>query len=172
MSYDFDRTNFVDNRGYALTQGLFWELRHPDYPATFTLKEQDMVKKGVTYYSLKKIYLEIADITEYEFAMEVFGSWDHWLKIQKSGTIMEYVNQWRVELEIKLRSQAIKAMKTVALEGGDKGISSAKWIAEGKWKGSSRGRPSKEEVEREKKIHAGIESDINKDYERMTKDLH
>jgi len=168
---ELDKSKFIDSRGHCLTQGLFWEYRHPDYEPTFCLKEDDVERQGKMYISMRRLYLEIGDVTEYEFAKQVLGSWDHWQKIQKSSLLMEHINEWRIELEIKLRSQAIGAMKTVAIEGGDKGISSAKWIAEGKWKGA-RGRPSKEEVTRERKIHAGIETDINDDYDRMTKDLH
>lgn len=166
IEYNFDKSKFKDKMDRNLTQGLFWEYRHPDYPATFCLKEKDIERQGKIYISLKNIYLEIADITEYQFAIEIFGSWTHWEKILKSGILLEHILQWRKELEIKLRSEGIRQMIKASREGS-KGAAAAKWLAEAKWKGSGRGRPSAEEVEREKKIQAGISNEVSEDLQRI-----
>ena len=157
-----DPSQFKDVMGRFRTLSLFYELNTTDLPSVFTLKERE--HKG--YPSLKQIFLSYTDPTEYTFAMEVFGSWTGWQKISESAEIKKHVDQWREELEIKIRAEAIKAIAETAVTEGAKGTAAARWIAEGNWKGR-RGRPSKAEVERERKIQAGIQDDISDDIERM-----
>jgi len=152
--------------GSWLTKALFWEERHPDYTPEFTTKSEDMVKDGVTYISMKKLYLDYEDPTEYSFAIDVLGSWDHWQFLCASYTIGKHIQKWRDELEIKIKSKAIKAMIKSATQEGSKGTTAAKYIAEKGWEKKA-GRPSKAEVERQKKIHAGITSEIDEDAERL-----
>ena len=52
-------------------------------------------------------------------------------------------------------------------EDGAKGASMAKYLAEGGWMGSGRGRPSKEDVQRELKVQAGIAKELDSDLERI-----
>ena len=154
------------NDGQYLTLALFWEHRHENYDATFTTKEQDIERDGVTYYSLRKLYLEWKDPTEYLFATEVIGSWDHWQKICKSYALKPEIQKWRAELEIKLRAESIKAIRQTATEEGSKGTAAAKYMAEKGWEKRA-GRPSKAEIERQKKIYAGISDQIEDDAERL-----
>ena len=60
----------VDKMGKYRTQSLFLEIGYGD-DAIFTLKDQDHVHDGKTYLSLRKMYLEFNDPTEYQFANEV-----------------------------------------------------------------------------------------------------
>lgn len=158
---------YKDKIGRYLTQALFWETRTEGYTPVFTLKDQDHTVNGVTYKSLRKVYMEIADPTEYEFAQVVFGSWEHWQTICSSSMLLPYIEKWREELSVKLRSKAIKAMTQTALEEGSKGTTAAKWLAQEGWKGSSRGRPSKEEVAAERRKEAGIRSEVEDDLKRL-----
>lgn len=164
---EFDRTILKDKIGRFRTASLFMELNQDSDPAIFTLKENDHSLHGIDYLSLKRIYLEFGDVTEYEFAIAVFGSWRHWQKLCNNKIIREHIDEWREELEIKIRARAIQSIITTAITEGSKGTTAAKWIAEASWKGSGRGRPSKEEVERTKRIHAGIDKDISDDLERI-----
>jgi len=118
--------------------------------------------------SLKRLYMEIGDPTEYEFAMEAFGSWQQWLKIKASKAMQKWVQYWPDELEIKLRSEGIKAVSHEAKEGKNP-FAAAKFLAKGEWKStpSKRGRPSKEEVERELKIAAQVDAEVGEDAERL-----
>jgi hypothetical protein len=160
----------MDNRrsvqGVWLTKALFWEERHPDYTPSFTLRDEDRTENGVTYPSLKRIYLEYSDPTEYSFAIEVIGSWDHWQTLAKSFVFRPYIQKWRDELEVKLRSEALRAMRETAKHEGSKGTTAAKYLAEKGWEKKA-GRPSNAEIERQKKIHSGITSEIEADAERL-----
>lgn len=151
---------YKDEQGRFLTAGLFKETNtSPNYTPPFTLKEDDVGE----YKSMRKLYLGYEDPTEYEFAMAVLGSWDHWQKLCNTGWFKPYLEVWRNELEIKLRSRAIKQVARIAKDKD----SAARWLAEGKWRENKRGRPSKDEVERQKKIAAGIESDTEEDLKRL-----
>ena len=125
--------------------------------AVFTLAEQD--KHGLL--SLHRLYMEIADPTEYEFAMRVFGSWAHWKLFHNLRWFKPYLDAWRDELEIKIRSDAIK--KVIEQSKDEKNSNAAKWLAEKKWK-LTRGRPSKEEVTREVKVEAKLSDEVDEMY--------
>jgi len=68
-----------DTVGRFLTHAMFFETRikNSGYEPTFTFKEQNHEYEGVIYTSMRRLYLEIADPTEYLFATEILGSWDH-----------------------------------------------------------------------------------------------
>jgi hypothetical protein len=136
--------------------------------AFFTLKDHNVVRNDKTFWSLKNIYLNYDHIPgfEYEFAMDVFGDWDHWCLLADSEGIRDHVQSWRDELTVRLQAKAMKAMLKTALYEGAKGTPAAKFIADRGWE-VKRGRPSKAEVERERKIQAGISEDIAEDMLRL-----
>jgi len=154
-----------ESQGRFRTVSLFREFYLKDYEPLWTLKDED--PQGILP-SLKKLYIQSEDPTEYEFAMQAFGSWQHWLKIKASPQIKPFIEDWPIELEIALRSKGIRLVAQEALEGKSK-FNAAKFLAEGQWKKSEsrRGRPSKEEVQRELKIAAKLDAEIGADAERL-----
>lgn len=158
------RSQLVDKMGRPMTQSLFLETGYSDF-AIYTLKNYDHVYKGKKYVSLQQRYLEMEDVAEYEFATTYFVDFQHWVKITENAMLSPYVDQWRYELELKIRSKAAKKMKELA-EGGS--YQAAKWMADKGWAGHSRGRPSKAEIEREKKIQTAISDDFKDDINRMS----
>lgn len=127
---------------------LFWEYRSPDYPFFWTLKDYDIERDGVVIPSLSRIYMDYPHIPghEYEFAMDIFKNWDHWVKIYSTSALRTYVEAWREELDIKNKATQIKNLVTAARIGD---VSASKYLAEGKYdmQTPKRGRPSKEERE-------------------------
>ena len=103
---------------------------------------------------------------EYEFAMTVLGSWDHWAKLCNISQLRGDIQEWRDELDIKLKCQSMKAMMLAAKDNDAKGVNAAKYLAEKGYE-SKRGRPSKAEVERETKIQAGVNKELKDDMERI-----
>lgn len=169
--FDPSTATFKDANGRFLTQALFWEYRNDSYKPLFTLKPYDHEVDGVLYPSLKLIYMELADFPEdgeYDFAIAVFGpeGWTQWQKIVANKLLFKgIISEWRTELEVKRKAEAIKAIAQGARIPG-KGFSAAKYLAEKGWEKRA-GRPSKEEVERTKKIHAGIESETQEELDRL-----
>lgn len=125
------------------SKSLFLEFINPDYPAFYTLAEEDKVVGGVTYLSAKRKYLEYKDPTEHKFARACFGSYQCWKAVCSSPDLKPYVEEWRQELDLLLRSIGIDALRAKA-ESGD--VQAAKALASGSYasaKNRSPGRPGK-----------------------------
>lgn len=161
--------DFKTPGGKLRTQSLFWEYRSPEVPPFFTIKKEDHIVDGIRYRSLRQLYLSYDHIPgfEYEFANEVLGGWDHWLSIQKNKLFTKLIEGWRYEKELQIQAQALKALYHTALTEGSKGTQAAKWLVDKGWKGVKRGRPSKEDVERERKIQAALADEVTEDIERL-----
>ena len=134
-----------DTIGRPRTQSLFYEMRNPDYTSPYTLKDYDHEGR----LSMYKLYLEIGDPTEYEFAQQVLGSWTHWEKLSSCEWFKPYLTRWRRELKTKMESQRFQEMLDIVEKNPNspQGIQATKWLAEryGEKKQVKRGRPSKEE---------------------------
>jgi hypothetical protein len=167
--YQKYREQAKDTEGRSRTMSLFWETRREGYAPLFTIKDRIHVVDGVSYPSLKLIYMEYSHIPgyEYEFAQDVFGSWDHWQRLTKDSSLRNVFKEWREELDIKLRAEAIKGLIQASKEADAKGVAAARYLADKGYASSTRGRPSKEEVEREKKIAASVSKDLESDMERL-----
>ena len=152
--------DYRDKMGRYRTLSLFVETNNDSDTPVFTLKPRD--HNGCK--SLKQLYLSYEDPTEYSFAIEVLGSWEHWLKLSNSTWFKEYLDAWRLELEVLLRSKGIKEIRSQATAGNK---DAAKWLAEKGWDKRQAGRPSKAEIEREKKQQASISSSLDDDAERI-----
>lgn len=159
-----DKSLLKANNGVPLTQGLFLEIGYGEF-AVFTLKDDDYDYNGKVYISLKKRYLEMEDIGEYEFATTHLLGWAHWQRMCANKQILKHIEEWRYELELKLRSRAIKAV--VKKTFTEQGINAAKWIAEKGWDKGKVGRPSKQEEEREKRLQSELDVDWTGDYQRI-----
>jgi len=157
-----------DSIGRFLTHAMFFETRikASGYEPTFTLKEQDHTYEDIDYVSMRRLYLEMEDPTEYEFAITTLGSWDHWQRLCNSAAIFEHISRWREELETKVRAKAIKAMISTATNDGAKGTTAAKWLATAGWK-EGKGRPSKAKVKGELKKAAQVVSLVSEDASRL-----
>jgi len=133
-----DRTNFLDGSGKRVILQLFKEFCRSDvkFRPIYTLQEW------------KEVFLDARDPSEYEPAMLLLGDWEHWLEIRNHPLIKLHVDKWQAELEVKLRSEAIKQMKSHAKQVG--GTAAAKWLADKGYASETAkkgvGRPKKEEV--------------------------
>lgn len=163
-----------DEMGRFRTVSLFWENRRNEdkYPPIFTTKPYDHTVDGKTYPSLKLIYMEYEHIPEfeYDFAMDVFGSWDQWQQLCNKSIIRNIFKEWREELEIKLRARGVKQMITMSLENDSKGLQAAKYLSDKGWVQSekkTRGRPSKDEIKRIQKEEAAVRDTLSEDMERL-----
>jgi hypothetical protein len=165
------------------TESLFLETitgLDPDiYWPLWTLKTEDVILPPSHWYfrrfpkgtipSLRRIYLQIADPHEHEFAMRVFKSDQQWKAVCSSTKIRDHVDEWRQALELKLKSEGAAILRDMALHGaGPQAIQAARWLAEGGWKTkATKGRPSKDEVSRQVKVEVGIAKTLEADAERI-----
>lgn len=160
-----DKSKMIDPMGRPLTQSLFLEIGYSEY-AVYTLKEFDHDYKGKVYPSLKKLYLKEEDPTEYAFAEKHLLGWQHWRRLCENKVIAKHIEEWREELELKIRSQAIRDMQNLcASENGN--FSAAKFLADRGWEKRSAGRPSKAEKERHLRIEERINEEFSADIKRL-----
>lgn len=165
---NIDKSKFVDSMGKLLTQALFLEVNYDDKFAVYTLKDYDHEWNGKVYPSLKKLFLLEEDPTEYIFATKHLAGWNHWKRICANKVLQKYTDEWREELEIKLRAQAIRALKDMcASENGN--FQAAKFLADRGWDKRGAGRPSKAEIQRRAAVEKHIDNEFEADVVRMDK---
>lgn len=149
----------------------------------FTLSSEDKVKTGRpvvqegpvdgdkerTYVSIKNLYMKYYyDPTEYQFVMNVLGDFKLWEAMSGNERLAPYIEEWRKEAEIKLRSEAIKEVVEVAKTEGAKGFTAAKWLAEAKWKSSGgAGRPKNREDATQNEIESKLSKEVELDIRRL-----
>lgn len=121
------------------------------FTPTFTLAEVD---SDEGHLSLKRLYLEAGDVTEYNFAVSVFGSYDCWSNLCECEWFKPHVEAWRNELPLLLQARAIEAAR---ISDDPLSFNKNKWLYDayrnfhqsGEKSGArKRGRPSKEEIRR------------------------
>lgn len=117
----------------------------------------------------RNVFIEVGDPTEYQAAIILADSWEQWNQIKKLWPHFRNVilPSWLEEVEIKLRSEAIRSLITQSKS--DKGTVAAKWIAEGRHKQRGPGKPSKAEVQKEARIAAGVHDEVADDVARLEK---
>ena len=132
----FDTSKTKTDNGVIRTKSLFYELSYEDTTyVLFTLKDEDLEHNGRTYTSLPNLYRNLVPIdpTEYTFAMTVFGNWQVWDKIRNAPQLKPHVKKWRDEAEVKIKSEAIKAIALEAKSGGRSAFTAAKLLLERGW---------------------------------------
>lgn len=159
--------------GAFQTKGLFFETTIPEereiFNTKWTLKEEDHEHNGKIYLSMKRVYIEMEDVTEYEFAMATLGSYKHWERVLESPIIRPHVDQWRKELNLKLKARAMKSIIKSATEDEKLSFQAMKYLADNEYldKKNKRGRPSKDEVKAELKREVEINKSFRDDAERI-----
>jgi len=130
------------------TKSLFYEESYGAVEnCIYTLKDED--HKG--YKSLYKLYMEMEDPTEYDFANRYLDSYEHWEILCSLSWFAPYAERWRKELDLKLRARALANVKEIAADQANKACFSAnRFLLEGGWRpkeaGGKVGRPSKESI--------------------------
>tara|TARA_R100001377_G_scaffold46_3_gene91 strand:- start:4204 stop:4731 length:528 start_codon:yes stop_codon:yes gene_type:complete len=157
MMFKYD--TFKGSNGKTKSKSLFYELCYSETDdAVFTLKDRDLEAHGKLYLSLQKLYLSLApnDPTEYEFAQTVFGSWEVWKIVSNSVGVKSHVAKWRREVEVKVKSEAIKAIAEEMKTNGRSSFSAAKLLLDKGWLDKDNASQAKQ------KLKAREEDDQNK----------
>lgn len=161
-----DKSKLKDTMGRPLTQGLFLEIGYNTQYAVFTFDDEDKEYKGTIYPSMKKLYLEAEDPTEYRFAKKYLLGWKHWKRLNDNAILRVHFDEWREELEVAMRSEAV--LSIVDMTTSEQGnFQAAKWLADRGWDKRGAGRPSKAEIDREKRISERMGDELGADIIRM-----
>ena len=160
-----DKTKFKDSGGRPITQALFLEIGYTDN-AFYTLKDDDYKYKGSIYPSLKRLYLEHEDVTEYDFATTYLLGWSHWQRMCNNKQIRKHIDEWRYELELKLRSAGLRAIIDSALDE-EGGFQAQKYLADKGWEKAGAGRPKKDTSAADKALQEQLEEEFSADIVRL-----
>ena len=159
--------NPVNNSRY--TKALFYETTLADKSTVlYTLKEID--HEG--YPSLYRLYMESNDPTEYRFATTHLESWEHWTMLCECPWFKEYIEKWRKELEVRMKSEALARIMLESRLGKKESFACNKYLLERGWEpkegqGKQRGRPSKEEIKKAAQEALNVSQRLSKDFERI-----
>lgn len=145
-----------------------WNVSSPEV-ITYTIQDYD-----TEYPSLYKLYMDMEDVMEWNFANKYLACWDQWQQLCEMPKFKPVVERWRKELSLKIQSQALKAIANEALSESRNAYAANKFLVERGWiekEGSSRGRgrPSKKEIEEAARLELDQKSQILQDYERLFK---
>jgi hypothetical protein len=165
------RNPFKGDNGNFYTKSLFFEYRYDTEDQSlviYTLKDEDHTFNGKKYLSLKRLYLECSDPTEYSFATTYLGGIDHWENLQKLSWFKDFPERWRKELDLKLKSEALSRIIRTSKAGGKESFVASRYILEKGWSPEGkRGRPSKEELNRIANDAFSSANRLNDDYNRL-----
>lgn len=153
------------NGGYR-TSDMFVEMNKSEMPAYWTLKPTDKPD----YPSLKRLYLEMEDLTEFEFANEYLEGYEHWETMAKSQYLKEHIAQWRKELQLKVKARSLRGIIRDAVKENkyeaNKFLITGGWIDKDEDK-KGRGRPSKQDIKDELMKQAESQKELQEDLERL-----
>jgi hypothetical protein len=169
------RKEFYNSNNQLLTRSLFWETTFQEDTAIYTLKRWDITTPGgKPLKSLYKLYMDMNDITEYDFANKYFDGWEHWQTVSKSWYLKDEVAKWREELEIRVVADALKLIQAEALSDSKYAYAANRYLADRGWKGAEAkkstkgaGRPSKASIQEEAARIAAEAHDIEADLKRL-----
>lgn len=159
-----DKSGFKDSGGRPITQSLFLEIGYSE-SAYYTLKDEDYEYKGKVYPSLKRLFLEHEDPHEYDFACTYLLGWQHWQRLCNNRQIRKHIDEWRIELDLKIRSQALRDI--IDMSADDKGFQAAKYLADKGWDKVGAGRPKKDTSEHDARVQERLEEDFSADIVRL-----
>lgn len=166
-------SKYKGENGVLLTRGLFYEWNNPDAP--FSLRdtgeeEYYVARSGKKYQSFPYLFRKYDD--EYEFAIAVLGSWEHWKKLKSldnswfltgeaNGTQYTGLNDW---LEEQQRKEEMLAKKVLLKKIEDEDGQAAKFLytERTKPKAGSKGRPAKKEPPKTKSKLTSIVAELEK----------
>lgn len=160
-----NKDKLKDSQGRPLTQGIFLEIGYNYDTAVYTLKDEDHKAEGKVYPSLKRLYLEHEDPTEYDFACQHLLGWGQWKRLLANKNIRKHIDEWREELELKLRSQAVQDI--IQMSADEKGFQAARWLADKGWEKKSAGRPKKDTSEHDAKMEERLNDEFSADIKRL-----
>lgn len=161
-----DRTNFVNTTGGRYTKAMFYEMTLADKGTVlYTLKDRE--HKG--FPSLYMLYMDMGDLTEYEFAMEYLDGWEHWKLLCECSWFKPFISRWREELHLRGAAIALRQVKRIAAANENGSMAANKYLLEKGWQKniSPVGRPTKEAIKRKAKEMVLTDKEIDEDHKRI-----
>lgn len=160
--YNF-ASKYKNASGQPLVKALFYEtnITNPEQ-ILYTLKDEDF--QG--YPSLRRLYIEERDETEYRFANKYFYNFDHWKTVSENTYLLPSITNWREELATIFLQEYLAKIKIIANGEGRDAFAAQRYLIDkpylkGKQPFRRVGRPDKEIPQPDQKmIGKGLEDDL------------
>jgi hypothetical protein len=167
-----DKTKFRNSMNGLYIRRVFLETSYRDNdktPVQYTLRSSDHPEG---YPSLYKLYIQMGDPLEYQFAETYLESYEHWMKLCETSWFRPIVERWRNDLQAKLKTAALQKILRVSEDDTHKNqFEALKIILAGGWKEKETkrraGRPSKEEVQGHLKQSVNEEKELLEELKRV-----
>lgn len=158
---------FRNKQNVYYGKDLFEEFSIKPELILYTLGRED-----TEYPSLYRLYMELEDFTEFDFANKYFESFQHWKHVSNISCIIPYVAEWREELELKIKARNLKSLIRKAEQDSNvaKYLLGNKWVEEAQKNNPGvnlRGRPSKEDIRAHLRLITMDHEEAKKDLERI-----
>lgn len=148
-----------------LTEGLFLETTQgEDEYCLYTLQPWDRKKNGKFYPSLHKLFVEMGDVSEWNFANHYFDGYQHWLLIKSKPWFKEYYAKMVEELNAKIQHMAVEEMMGQVREGKASQATLQYLANKGYIEKAAVGKPKRKKPEDKAKLY-----DIKSDLARIKK---
>lgn len=149
---------FRNDVNQRFTRLLFWEEATTEKTyVLYTLKRQDY--KG--YPSIYRLYMEMEDTSEFDFANKYFEDYEHWQIICEADWMSWRIAKWRIELQTKLKARALNVIKDEAFSGSRSALQAAKFLLEKGWVDAKESKLSKKQQKEAIKNEAKRQSNQN-----------
>lgn len=159
--------SFKNASGAFYLQALFYETTGADKSTVlFTLKDRD--HEG--FPSLHRLYLDCNDPTEHRFAVTHLDGWAHWERLCECPWFSPYLDQMRKELDLRIKSQALSRIISIAQSGAKEALTANRFLIETDLRSASqerRGRPKKNNKAVEARKLSELKDLITEDAKRL-----
>lgn len=154
----FSHEQLHSTQGHRLTRSLFKETaKGADQPVMTLARypKDDLVQ-------LAPIFIEYVteDPSEYEFALHVFGNFAHWKLIAESTWMQPYLEEWRMETDVRRKSSSFRRVYEEATSDGRSAYQAAKYLIEEPWKDKRNPKTQKAHQASNTKAAEGIKDDV------------
>lgn len=158
------KPTFKGGNGVYLTKQLFYETAEGDKEnVLYTLKDED----HLGYPSIRRLYVEMGDLSEYNFATTYFASWRHYQRLLAADWFRSVIEEAREELSVKLAAENLANISAKARAGD---LKANQYLLERKWIDKPKdtvGRPSKEAIKKEAEKIVGSALEVEEDLSRL-----
>lgn len=152
-------------KGYGnkwLSEALFLEsAQTSEEHCLYSLMPWDKRKGGVFYPSIHKLFVEMGDVSEWNFANKYFDGYQHWLQVKASAFFKPVYAAMVEELHAKIQGESVQKM-IEQMKAGEASQATLSYLAnKGYIEKAAVGKPKRKKPEDKAKLYS-IKSDLER----------
>lgn len=164
-----DQTKFKNTQGMFFLNALFIEKAQTEETALYSLKDADVWRGTSCYPSIRRLYQEMNDPTEYSFATKYFQSFEHWNLLCQCPWFKPILQEMRLSLQASLKSLAWGKIIQIAKSSDKDSFTANRYLLEAlqKAKGSVKSKKAIQVAEAQKNASQVNLEEIQADVRRL-----